>query len=96
MSYSLEFKESALKEWHKLDGGIREQFKKKLAERLQRPCVESARLSGMADCYKIKLKNAGYRLVYQVGDNRIVVIVVAVGKRENFAVYRAASKRLTE
>lgn len=47
MSYSLEFKESALKEWHKLDGGIREQFKKKLAERLQRPRVESARLSGM-------------------------------------------------
>jgi len=28
MSYSLEFKESALKEWKKLDGAIREQFKK--------------------------------------------------------------------
>ncbi len=96
MTYSLEFKESALKEWHKLDGGIREQFKRKLAERLQRPRVESARLSGMADCYKIKLNNAGYRLVYQVDDNRIVVIVVAVGKRENFAVYRAASKRVKE
>ncbi len=94
MNYSLEFKESALKEWRKLDGGIREQFKNKLAERLQRPRVESARLSGMEDCYKIKLKNAGYRLVYQVDDNRVVVIVVAVGKRENFAVYRAAAKRL--
>lgn len=94
MSYSLEFKESALKEWHKLDGGIREHFKKRLAERLERPRVESARLSGMPDCYKIKLKNAGYRLVYQVDDNRIVVIVVAVGKRENLAVYRAAGKRL--
>lgn len=96
MNYSLEFKESALKEWHKLDGGIRAQFKKKLAERLERPRVESARLSGMVDCYKIKLKNAGYRLVYQVDDNRIVVIVVAVGKRENFAVYRTASKRVEE
>lgn len=96
MSYSLEFKESALKEWKKLDGGIREQFKKKLAERLERPRVESARLSGMPDCYKIKLKNAGFRLVYQVDDNRIVVVVVAVGKRENFTVYRAAGKRLKE
>jgi mRNA-degrading endonuclease RelE of RelBE toxin-antitoxin system len=37
MSYSLEFKESALKEWKKLDGAIREQFKKKLADRLVRP-----------------------------------------------------------
>ena len=96
MSYSLEFKESALKEWKKLDGGIREQFKRKLAELLERPRVESARLSGMPDCYKIKLKNAGYRLVYQVDDNRIVVIVVAVGKRENLAVYRVAGKRVKE
>jgi mRNA interferase RelE/StbE len=54
MSYSLEFKESALKEWKKLDGGIREQFKKKLAKRVERPSVESARHSGMPECYKIK------------------------------------------
>lgn len=96
MSYSLEFKVSAMKEWKKLDGGIREQFKKKLAERLELPRVESARLSGMPDCYKIKLKNAGYRLVYQVDDNRITVAVVAVGKRENLIVYRAAEKRVKE
>jgi mRNA interferase RelE/StbE len=96
MTYSLEFKESALKEWHKLDGAIRAQFKKKLAERLERPRVASARLSGMIDCYKIKLKNAGYRLVYQVNDKRIIVIVVAIGKREYLAVYRSADGRLQE
>jgi mRNA interferase RelE/StbE len=96
MIYSLEFKESALKEWRKLDAGIRDQFKKKLAERLERPRVESARLSGMPDCFKIKLKNAGFRLVYQVDDKRIVVIVVAVGKREGMAVYQAARKRIKE
>lgn len=94
MSYSLEFKASALKEWRGLDGSIREQFKKRLAERLERPRVPAAKLSGMPDCYKIKLKNAGYRLVYQVDDNRIVVIVVAVGKRENMAVYRTAGERI--
>ncbi len=96
MSFSLEFKESALKEWKKLDGGIREQFKKKLAERLGRPRVESARLRGMTDCYKIKLKNAGYRLVYQVDDTRVVVVVVAVGRRESLAVYKQAGKRVRE
>ncbi len=96
MSYSLEFKVSAMKEWKKLDGGIREQFKKKLAERLERPRVESARLSGMPDCYKIKLKHAGYRMVYQVDDNRITVTVVAVGKRENLVVYRVSEKRVKE
>ena len=96
MSYSLEFKESALKEWRKLDATIREQFKKKLAERLVRPRIASARLSGMPDCFKIKLKNAGYRLVYQVDDKHIVVIVVAVGKRENLAVSRSAGDRLKD
>lgn len=96
MSYSLEFKVSALKEWKRLDGGIREQFKKKLADRLESPRIESARLSGMPDCYKIKLKNAGYRLVYQVDDSRVIVTVVAVGKRENLFVYRVAEKRVKD
>ena len=94
MNYSLEFKESALKEWHKLDKSIREQFKKRLAERLQEPRIESARLSGMPDCYKIKLRSAGFRLVYQVFDDCVLVVVIAVGKRENNLVYRLAKERL--
>ncbi|MBL0163458.1 MAG: type II toxin-antitoxin system RelE/ParE family toxin [Xanthomonadales bacterium] len=94
MSYSLEFVESALKEWRKLSPGIREQLKKKLTERLEHPHVTSARLHGMPDCYKIKLRDAGYRLVYQVQDNVLVVTVVAVGKREKGLAYLVAKKRL--
>ena len=33
MTYNLDFKPQALKEWMKLDSSIREQFKKKLNER---------------------------------------------------------------
>ena len=94
MSYELEFKESALKEWRKLDSSIRELFKKRLAERLIAPRVESSRLTGLPDCYKIKLRDAGYRLVYQVNENQLIVVVVAVGKRENNLVYRAAKDRI--
>ena len=94
MIYDLEFKPSALKEWRKLDPSIREQFKKKLGERLENPRIESSKLSGMTDCYKIKLKSVGYRLVYQVEDKRLVVVVVAVGKREGSLVYRIAEDRL--
>ena len=93
-TYELEFLEDALKEWHKLDGTIREQFKKKLEERLQNPHVPSARLSGMPHCYKIKLRELGYRLVYQVIDQEVVVVVVAVGKRERSLVYEIAVRRL--
>jgi mRNA interferase RelE/StbE len=48
----------------------------------------------MKDCYKIKLRSAGYRLVYQVRDSELVVSVIAVGKRERHAVYKAAVKRI--
>lgn len=50
MSYELEFKESALKEWGKLDNSIKALFKKRLAERLLAPRVEASRLAGMPDC----------------------------------------------
>lgn len=93
MSYSLKFKEEALKEWHKLDDHLREQFKKKLAERLHTPRVPASKLSGQKDRYKIKLRNVGYRLVYEVRDKEVVVVVVAVGKRERNAVYKMAAKR---
>jgi mRNA interferase RelE/StbE len=94
MSYSLEFVESALKEWRKLAPGIRDQLKSKLSERVQNPHVPSARLHGLPDCYKIKLRTAGYRLVYQVNDKMVVVTVVAVGKRDKGLVYRLADKRV--
>ena len=45
MSYELAFLEEALTEWHRLDGAIRTQLKKKLAERLQSPRVPAAKLS---------------------------------------------------
>lgn len=94
MSYSLEFIVLAKKEWDSLDNSISEQFKKKLIERLKEPRVESARLSGMDDCYKIKLRSVGYRLVYQVQDEEVTVLVVSVGKRERNAVYKQAIKRI--
>jgi mRNA interferase RelE/StbE len=93
MTFELGFLESALKEWHKLDANTREQFKKKLAERLETPRVPSAKLSGSNDRYKIKLRNIGYRLVYEVHDTEVIVVVVAVGRRDRNAVYKAADKR---
>ena len=94
MTYRLVFKATAKKEWNKLDSTIKEQFKKKLVERVEASRIESSRLNGMHDCYKIKLRSAGYRLVYQVRDEELVVSVVAVGNRERNHVYKAAIKRI--
>ena len=93
MSYELGFHPEALSEWRKLDPALRDMFKKKLAERLDNPHIASARLSGRLDRYKIKLRSVGYRLVYEVRQTELIVIVVAVGKRERNAVYKAAAGR---
>lgn len=94
MNFKLRFHELALAEWNKLDSTLREQFKKKLAERLEHPRVPSAALSGISDCYKIKLRKAGYRLVYRVEDKTIFVTVLAVGKQDRLKVYIAAQGRM--
>lgn len=93
MTYKLEFDKRALKEWAKLAPPIRNQFKKKLAERLENPFVPSAQLSGKRNRYKIKLRSLGYRLVYEVVEEKIVLLVIAVGKREGNAVYFSSNER---
>ena len=94
MSYTVKFREDALKEWQKLDKTIQQQFAKKLKKCCENPHVPSAKLRGIKDCYKIKLRTSGFRLVYQVIDDTLVIAVVAVGKREPSEVYNLASERL--
>jgi len=55
--------------------------------------VLAAQLSGAKDRYKIKLRNAGYRLVHEVRDGQMVVLVIADGRRDRNAVYEAAQSR---
>lgn len=94
MSYNLEFNDDAKREWDKLDGSIRRKFSAKLKERRDNPRVTADKLSNMDDCYKIKLRNDGYRLVYKVEDEIVVIVVVSVGKRDKKFVYKKAQKRL--
>lgn len=94
MTYSLEFDARALKEWRKLGDTVRQQFKKKLAEILENPRIEANCPHTLPDCYKIKLRSSGYRLVYQVIDHEVVVFVVAVGQREREQAYNKAAERL--
>ena len=94
LTYKLEFKKSALKEWQKLGATLQQQFKKKLIERLDHPHVLASKLSGADSLYKIKLRQSGYRLVYEVQDDVVIVTVLAVGKRERNEVYKNAIKRV--
>jgi len=96
MTYELEFKTSAHREWKKLGATVRTQFKKNLKKILEKPHIPGAKLSGARNLYKIKLRQAGYRLVYEVNDHTVTISVIAVGKRERGKVYKLVAKRLAE
>lgn len=93
MIYYLDFHPKALKEWSRLDYSIKQQFHKKLKSRLSNPKVPKDKLSGYTNVYKIKLRNAGYRLAYEVKDEEIIVFVISIGKRENNKIYDNLKER---
>ena len=95
-SYKLAFTDKAAKDWRKLDPSLKNKFTRKLEERLSNPRVPSAALHGMRDCYKIKLRDDGYRLIYQVLDRRVMVMVISIGKRDGGDAYMEAERLLKD
>jgi mRNA interferase RelE/StbE len=76
MTYELNFTPSAKKEWDKLDNSVKQMFKKALAKRLINPIVPVSKLRDLPiDCYKIKLRTIGYRLVYTIENNKLILLV---------------------
>ena len=82
MTYELEFTETALKEFDKLSPDIANQFLKKLEKIVENPRIPKNKLrgSGVKDLYKIKLRQSSFRLLYEVIDDRLVVLVIKIGR----------------
>lgn len=77
--YRLLFVPSAWKEWQDLDGSVKEPLRKLLRKRLDNPHVPGGALHGdLGGHYKIKLLKQGFRLVYGVEDDALIVMVMAV------------------
>ena len=95
MIYGVEFHPDALEELNSLEKTIREIFVKKLSKRMSNPFAVSARLGGdLSDCFKIKDKKSGIRLIYTVEVASKTIYVISVGKREKNSAYRNARKRI--
>jgi mRNA interferase RelE/StbE len=93
MPHILRFVPEALEDWTSLDGSVKSVFKAGLKKRLVTPRIPSAELRPpLVDCYKIKLRGVGYRLVYLVrdGEDPPDIVVIAVGRRDG-GIYEAAA-----
>lgn len=83
MTYELKFTPSAQKEWDKLDNSIKQMFKKALAKRLINPFVPASKLKNLPiDCYKIKLRTIGYRLIYTIENSELILLVLTINRRD--------------
>ncbi len=96
MTYKLKFLPSASKEWGKLDNSVKQPLLSALHKRLENPIVPKDRLHGIVgkECYKIKLRSYGIRLVYAVQKDIVTLVVIGVGKRENDEIYNNMHERL--
>ena len=94
--YKVLFRPRAKKTFDRLDAMIQRQIANKLIERSSNPRIQGDALSKMPDCYKIKLRSKGVRLIYKVQDDRLILLILAVGGREREEAYIAAAKELAK
>ncbi|AUI65530.1 MULTISPECIES: type II toxin-antitoxin system RelE/ParE family toxin [Glaesserella] len=95
MTYSIKVHDDFIEELKKLDPAVKQQLRNKLNKIVENPHIPKNRLSGnLYNCYKIKLRKAGIRLIYQVNDDEIYILLLTVGKRENNEVYDTALTRI--
>ncbi len=89
----------AVKDLEEMDGGTRKRVLKAL-QKLEadplgygKPLGEKIGID-LAGLRKIGVQ--GYRIVYLPREKEVLVVIVAVGKRERFKVYKTAAKRIAE
>lgn len=89
------FHDGVQDEFFNLDKAIQTRLSRKLAKRAVAPINPADALSGeLAGCYKLKDNKSGSRLVYAVIEDKVLLLVIAIGKRERLSVYKIAATRL--
>lgn len=103
MKWTVEYIKEAQKDLRKLDPYVRKLVLKAIEKTAERPLPSpdgigkplgnhaSSRLSGF---YKIKLKNLGYRVVYDLVREGSVMKIIIISVRDDEAVYKEAESRI--
>lgn len=100
MPYSVVLTAAAAEDFRQLDGSLKEPVAKQLRKletdpRLGEHLGNRAGLD-LTGYYKLYAAKKSIRIVYRILDQAILVEVVAIGKREDLAVYQEALKRLRQ
>lgn len=98
MEYEIFFHPEALKEFCVLDGSVKILVKKQLEKLKKSPLLgeelgnkNGYDLTGYRKMYVCKKQ---VRIVYSIVENKLLINIIAIGKRNDMAVYETASKRV--
>lgn len=98
MTYTVRLHPEAEAEFRALDGRQKLLIAKKLRQLETKPLLgkELGNKAGMdlSGYRKLYADGTRIRIVYEVIENAVVVFIVAIGERDEMAVYRSAAKRV--
>ena len=82
MTYSIDFEPGALRQLKKLDRAVQARLKPKINALAENPRPRDAKkLKGYENTYRIRV--GGYRILYEIYDNILLVLVVKIGPRRD-------------
>jgi len=98
MAYKVEFLPEAGQEFEALDGSLKKLAAKqidKLAERPELGEPLGKRLgSDLTGYRKIYFGKKGYRIVYEIQHQKLIILIIGIGKREREEIYKEVAQRL--
>jgi len=82
VTYSIDFEPGALRQLKKLDRAVQARLKPKINALAENPRPRDAKkLKGYENTYRIRV--GGYRILYEIYDNILLVLVVKIGPRRD-------------
>ncbi|MBI2889620.1 MAG: type II toxin-antitoxin system RelE/ParE family toxin [Nitrospirae bacterium] len=98
MAYRVEFLPAAAREFEALDGSLKRIAAKQVEKLTKNPWAGDPLGNRMGidltGYRKIYFAKKAYRIVYEVLKDRVVVLIIGIGKRERAEIYRDVARRL--
>jgi mRNA interferase RelE/StbE len=98
MAYRVEFLPEAAQEFAALDGSLKKLATKQIDKLVERPELGEPLGKRMGidltGYHKIYFGKKGYRIIYEIQQQRLVILIIGIGKRERAEIYREVARRL--
>jgi mRNA interferase RelE/StbE len=96
ITFEIIFRPRAKKAFDRLGTADQRQLAAKLKKRCANPRVQADAVREITDSYKVKLRSSGIHAIYQVRDHQLVLLVLAIGKREREEAYQEAIREFRQ